>query len=95
MDSDGFTRKGNDLHTDKQITAFDAMRGCDIEIRDLEDNIVRIRVPAGTQPNSVLRVKDKGMPVHESISIRGNMYVSIHITIPKLTEEQLNKIKDL
>ena len=95
LDSDGFTRKGNDLHTDKQITAFDAMRGCDIEIRDLEDNIVRIRVPAGTQPNSVLRVKDKGMPVHESISIRGNMYVRIHITIPKLTEEQLNKIKDL
>ena len=95
LDSDGFTRRNNDLYTDKHISVFDAMRGCDIEIRDLENNTVRIRVPAGTQPNSVLRVKDKGMPVHESISIRGNMYVKIHIKIPKLTAEQLNKIKDL
>ena len=95
LDSDGFTRKQNDLYTDKTIDAFQAMRGCEFTIKDLEDNIVKIRVPAGTQPGSILRVKDKGMPVHETLNIRGNIYIKIHVTIPKLNENQLNKIKDL
>ena len=95
LDSDGFTRKGNDLWTDKTINAFDAMRGTEFQIKDLQDNIVKVKVPAGTQPGSVLQLKSKGMPVHESLSIRGNMYIKIHVTIPKLTQQQLNKIKDL
>jgi curved DNA-binding protein len=95
LDSDGYTRKGNDLWTDRSITAFEAMRGCEFTIQDLSDTTVKVRVPAGTQPNSVLQLKDKGMPVHENLSIRGNMYIRIHITIPKLNEEQLKKIKDL
>jgi len=95
LDSDGFTRKGNDLWTDKTIDAFDAMRGTEFQIKDLQDNIVKVKIPAGTQPGSVLQLKSKGMPVHESLSIRGNMYIKIHVTIPKLTQQQLNKIKDL
>ena len=95
LDSDGFTRKGNDIWTDKTIDAFDAMRGTEFQIKDLQENIVKVKVPAGTQPGSVLQLKSKGMPVHESLSIRGNMYIKIHITIPTLTQQQLNKIKDL
>jgi len=95
LDSDGYTRKGNDLWTDRSITAFEAMRGTEISVKDLKDNIVKVKVPAGTQPDSVLLLKGKGMPVHESLNIKGNMYIKIHITIPKLTQEQLNKIKDL
>ena len=95
LDSDGFTRKGNDLWTDKRIDAFQAMRGCEFTIRDLQDNVVKVHVPAGTQPGSVLQLKSKGMPVHETLSIRGNMYIKIHVTIPKLNESELNKIKDL
>ena len=95
LDSDGYTRKGNDLWTDRTIDAFQAMRGTEFTVRDLQDNIVKVKVPAGTQPGSVLQLKSKGMPVHESLSIRGNMFIKIHITIPKLNETQLNKIKDL
>jgi len=95
LDSDGFTRKGNDLWTDKTIDAFDAMRGTEFQIKDLQDNIVKVKAPASTQPGSVLQLKNKGMPVHESLSIRGNMYIKIHVTIPTLTQQQLNKIKDL
>jgi len=95
LDSDGYTRKGNDLWTDRSITAFEAMRGCEFTIQDLTDTKVKVRVPAGTQPNSVLQLKDKGMPVHENLNIRGNMYIRIHVTIPKLNEAQLKKIEDL
>ena len=95
LDSDGFTRKGNDLWTDRTIDAIQAMTGTEFQIRDLDDNVVAVKIPAGTQPASVLQLSNKGMPVHETLSIRGNMYIKIHITIPKLTKQQLNKIKEL
>ena len=95
LDSDGFTRKGNDLWTDRTIDAIQAMTGTEFQIRDLDDNVVSVKIPAGTQPASVLQLSNKGMPVHETLSIRGNMYIKIHITIPKLTKQQLNKIKEL
>jgi curved DNA-binding protein len=95
LDSDGFTRKGNDLWTDRSIGAFEAMRGTEFDIRLLDDSVKRVRVPAGTQPNAVLNLKGLGMPVHDTLNIKGNVYVRIHVTIPKLSREELKKIENL
>ena len=95
LDSDGFTRKGNDLFTDKSISCFEAIRGCEFIIRDLEDNSVRVQVPSGTQPTTMLSLKNKGMPVHDALEIKGNMYIKIHIYIPKLSKKELEQIRGL
>ena len=95
LDSDGYTRKGNDLYTDKTIDCFQAIRGHDFNLKTLEDKIIKVKVPAGTQPNTVLQVKGQGMPVHKTIGIRGNLYVKIHVLIPQLSAADLKKIKDL
>ena len=95
LDSDGYTRKGNDLYTDKTIDCFQAVRGHDFNLKTLEDKIIKVKVPAGTQPNTILQVKGQGMPVHKTIGIRGNLYVKIHILIPQLSASDLKKIKEL
>ena len=95
LDSDGYTRKGNDLHTDKTIDCFQAIRGYDFNLKALEDKIIKVKVPAGTQPNTVLQVQGQGMPVHKTIGIRGNLYVKIHVLIPQLSAADLKRIKDL
>ena len=95
LDCDGFTRKMNDLWTDRTITCFEAIRGTEFKIKTLDDRILKVRVPAGTQPNHVIALKGHGMPVHTSLNVRGNIYVKLHITIPTLNEKQLEKIKDL
>ena len=95
LDSDGYTRKGNDLHTDKTIDCFQAIRGTELNLKTLEDNIIKVKVPSGTQPGTILSVKGKGMPVHKTLNIRGNLYVKIHILIPQLSAQDLKKIKDL
>ena len=59
--------KGNDLYTDKTIDCFQAVRGHKIQLRTLEDSIITVKVPAGTQPGTLLQVKGKGMPVHKNI----------------------------
>ena len=95
LDSDGYTRKGNDLYTDKTIDCFQAVRGHEFNIKTLEDKIIKVRVPSGTQPGTILLVKGQGMPVHKTLNIRGNLYVKIHILIPQLSAQDLKKIKDL
>tara|TARA_R100001369_G_scaffold67888_1_gene95360 strand:- start:1296 stop:2171 length:876 start_codon:yes stop_codon:yes gene_type:complete len=95
LDSDGYTRKGNDLYTDKTINCFQAVRGHKIQLNTLEDSVITVNVPAGTQPNTLLLVKSRGMPVHKTLGIRGNLYVKIHILIPQLSTADLKKIKDL
>ena len=95
LDSDGYTRKGDDLYTDKTIDCFQAIRGHEFNLKTLEDKIIKVKVPAGTQPNTVLQVKGQGMPVHKTIGIRGNLYVKVHVLIPQLSASDLKKIKDL
>ena len=95
LDSDGYTRKGNDLFTDKTIDCFQAVRGHEFNLKTLDDNIIKVKVPAGTQPNTILQVKGRGMPVHKTIGIRGNLYVKVHVLIPQLSAADLKKIKDL
>jgi DnaJ-class molecular chaperone len=95
LDSDGFTRKGNDLHTDKTIDCFQAVRGHEFNLQTLDDKVIKVKVPAGTQPGTMLTLKGLGMPVHKTLNIRGNLYVKVHILIPQLSAQDLKKIKDL
>ena len=95
LDSDGYTRKGNDLYSDKTISCFDAIRGVEFKIRTLDDRTLSVKVPPGTQPNSSIMLKAQGMPVHDTLNIKGNMYIRINIVIPALSAKDLEKIKDL
>ena len=95
LDSDGFTRKGNDLYTTQTINCFDAIRGTEIKLRTLTDSTIKVKVPAGTQPGTLINCKGQGMPVHKTLNIRGNLYVKVMVLIPQLSQEDLDKIKDL
>ena len=95
LDSDGYTRKGNDLHTTKTISCFDAIRGCEVELKTLLDSVIKVKIPSGTQPGTLINCKGQGMPIHKTLNIRGNLYVKVMVLIPQLTKDNLKKIKDL
>ena len=71
------------------------MRGHELNLKTLKDKVIKVKVPAGTQPGTLLSVKGQGMPVHKTLNIRGNLYVKIHVLIPQLSASDLKKIKDL
>ena len=95
LDSDGYTRDENDLYTNKTIDCFQAMRGCEIQLKTLTDSIIKVQVPAGTQPSTLISCKGQGMPIHKTLNIRGNLYVKIMVLIPQLSPDDLKKIKNL
>src|SRR3989344_4982067 len=55
-----FERKDYDLYFTIGITPVQAILGTEIEVPTLKDNI-NIKIPAGTQPETVFRMKDKGV----------------------------------
>ena len=76
-----FVRDGDDLRTEVRVTIADAVLGTEVKVETLSGSIT-LKVPAGTQPNQILRVRGKGMPVLSS-SRHGDLYVTVNIEVPK------------
>jgi len=75
-----FERHGADLLTRKKISFIQAILGDKVDIQTL-DGEVSLKIPAGTQPGTKLRLKDKGMTKFERRD-RGDLYVEIEVEIP-------------
>ncbi len=88
-----FARDGSNLYRDITVQFTLAALGGSIEVETITGNKVALKVAAGTQPNSLLRLKGQGMP-----TLRGgvgDMYVRINIEVPeKLTSEQRAKLEE-
>lgn len=76
-----FTREGYDIITEKEISFPQAALGSEVSMLTV-DGEVKIIIPSGTQPNSVIRLRGKGIP-HVHGSGRGDHYVKIKVTVPK------------
>lgn len=89
-----FQREGNDLYLDIPISFTQAALGDDITVPTLEGK-VSYKVPAGTQPGTVFRLRGKGITdVHGGR--KGDLYVKVTLEVPtKLNSEQKKLIKDM
>jgi molecular chaperone DnaJ len=82
-----FKRQGIDLELEIPITFTQAALGTDMTIPTMEDK-VSYKVPAGTQPNTVFRLKGKGVKSPNSSRV-GDLYVKVILEVPtNLTAEQ-------
>jgi molecular chaperone DnaJ len=72
----------------------DLALGADITVPTL-DGKEKLRIPQGTQPNTILKIKNKGLARYGSYG-RGDLLARINIKIPtKLDDKQKSLLKDL
>jgi curved DNA-binding protein len=82
-----FEREGDDLHTSATIDVFTAMLGGEAEV-ETPVGKVKLKIPAGTQPEQVFRLAGRGMP-HVKSTQKGDLFVRVKVRIPKqLSSEQ-------
>ncbi len=87
-----FQYGGANLQTNVDIDVLDLITGCDIEVTTISGEKAKVNVPKGTQVNTKLRVKGKGMPYLDRY---GDLFLTISPDVPHLTDEQLEKIREL
>lgn len=75
-----FDRIGADLWRREIVEVADAVLGAKLKVPTL-DGEVEVKLPAGTQPDEVLRLRGKGLPVYGGQG-RGDLKLSIQVRIP-------------
>lgn len=81
---------GSDLITVIDIDVFTAIVGGDKEITIPDDRKLSVTIPAASQSSTTLRLRGWGMP-YGANGLKGDLFVKLNITIPKLSAEELNK----
>lgn len=87
-----FERDGNTVLCEVPINIVQATLGDEIKVPTL-DGQVTMKIPEGTQPGQVLRLKGKGIPSLRGGS-RGDQLVRIKVVVPKkLSEKQKDALR--
>jgi molecular chaperone DnaJ len=88
-----FQRDGDDLHCEVPVSFVQAALGAEIEVPTLEGKAV-IKIPAGTQPGAVFRVKGKGVKNLQGYG-HGDLHARIQVEVPtRMTQEQKAKLHE-
>ncbi len=84
---ESFEREGSDLRASVTVSMVEAALGTDLVIPTLNGN-ESLRIPPGSQPGQVFRLKGKGMPrLHERG--HGDLYLVLDVRVPEdITSEQ-------
>jgi curved DNA-binding protein len=89
-----FTREDDDIIVEKDISFSEAALGTSLDVPTLEGE-KRIKIPAGIQPGTKIRLKGYGIP-QMGKSGRGDLYIKIGVKVPEqLTETQKKLLKEL
>lgn len=84
-----FKRTGVDISSTHSISFAKAALGGTTTVPTLEEN-AKLKIPAGTQSNSVFRLRGKGI-YKIGTQQRGNLYIKIIVEIPKkMNDKQRN-----
>jgi len=90
---DVFERHGDDIYIKANLPFTIAALGGEINVPTLKGN-AKLKIPAGTQSNTVFRMNGKGIP-HLHGSGAGDEDVEVIITVPKkLTKKQKEHLKE-
>lgn len=90
-----FRREGPEIYSDANISYIDAILGASLKV-PVVDGDVTIKVPPGTQPEQVMRLKGNGAPVLGDAKKRGDHYVTMKIEIPSdISKEERELMEQL
>lgn len=79
-------RDGQNLVYELYLNLADAALGTSVEVPTI-DGKVKIKVPPGTQPGKIFRLKDKGLPSVQTYG-RGDQLIHVNVWVPKKVNEE-------
>ena len=75
-------KESNDIYSEIDIPVENAVLGATISVKTIFED-VKLKIPAGTQPGTIFKLRGKGVYVLNSKGNRGDQYVRVNVVIPK------------
>ena len=89
-----YTRKGADVLMDVPVSVAEAALGASVVVPAPDGTKVRVKVPKGTQDDTVLSVKGKGAPQVKGAG-SGDLKITVKVVVPtELNEGQKKAMED-
>lgn len=89
-----FERRGRNVTTSVDVSFTAAMLGTTVSVTTL-DEPVTLKIPAGTQPGTTMRVRGRGVPAAGKLAA-GDLLVTVSVALPKkLNKEQRALVEKL
>lgn len=79
---------GGTLAAVVDVNVFDLMLGAEIEVTTLSGEVLKVKVPKGSNPSTRLRVNGKGLPVFGREGVYAPLIIALNPQYPVLTDEQ-------
>ena len=90
-----FKRDGQDIYLTIPLSYSQAALGDTIEVPTIDGNVA-LKIPAGTQPGTKLRLRGRGTKNPKGGSSRGDQYVICNVVVPSsLSSEEKKLIEEL
>jgi molecular chaperone DnaJ len=86
-----FTRKGDNIYVTVPITVSEAALGARIEVPTVEGK-AQLKIPPGTESGQKFRLRERGFPSLRNPSLRGDQFVEVKITLPRVISEETKEI---
>ncbi|MDQ3798338.1 MAG: molecular chaperone DnaJ [Acidobacteriota bacterium] len=86
-----FTRKGDNIYVTVPVTVPEAALGAKIEVPTVEGK-AQLKIPAGTQSGQKFRLRERGVPSLRNPQLRGDQFVEVQITLPRIISEESKEI---
>lgn len=82
-------RDGNDIVYNLLLSIPQAVLGCDIEVPTV-DGRAKVKIPAGTQPGTVMRLRGKGIPQVQGYNrgMKGDELINISVYMPETLSKE-------
>ncbi len=85
------TRKGDNVYITVPITVSEAALGTKIEVPTVEGKAA-LKIPSGTESGQKFRLRERGFPSLRNPSLRGDQFVEVKITLPRIISEETKTV---
>jgi molecular chaperone DnaJ len=84
-------RKGDNVYITVPITVPEAALGTKIEVPTVE-GVAALKIPPGTESGQKIRLRERGFPSLRNPSLRGDQFVEVKVTLPKVISEETKDV---
>lgn len=82
-----FNRKKNDLYMKLVVNLTEALSNITRTISHLDNHKVDINFEGPVQPGDIRKISGEGMPIHESASQTGDLFVEVGVKMPSVISD--------